>query len=123
FNRPDQGKDVIFRVHGQIFEALLQPSSADGQALRTSVGQTVIFRLKTALADELRGQTVPAPKRKSDKGEKQRTKKPQPDDEAELVNLQPGHAPEGHYDDERAASEKRDCDSAHMDDLNASDHQ
>lgn len=121
-NRPDQGKDVIFRVHGQIFEALLKPSSADGKALRTAFGQTVIFRLKTALADELRVQTVPAPKLKSDRSEKRPARKPQPDDEPELVKLPSEEAPEA-YDDERAAPGKRECDPALMDQVAALDHQ
>ncbi len=68
-------------------------------------------------------QTVPAPKLKSDKSEKQRTKKPQPDDEAELVTLQPEGAPEAPYDDERAAPGKRECDPALLDGVNTSDHQ
>jgi hypothetical protein len=60
--RPDNGNDVIFRVQAQIFEALLNPKSADGKALREAFGKIVIYRMKTAFADEQRGWIVPAPK-------------------------------------------------------------
>jgi hypothetical protein len=60
--RPDNGNDVIFQVHEQIFRALLQPETADGKALRQAFGKIVIYRMFTALADEDRARIVPAPK-------------------------------------------------------------
>jgi len=60
--RPDNGNDVIFQVHEQVFRALLQPKTSDGKALRQAFGSTVIFRMLTALADEERARIVPAPK-------------------------------------------------------------
>lgn len=35
-NRPNQGEDIILEVHDEIFEALLQPHTADGKALRVA---------------------------------------------------------------------------------------
>jgi hypothetical protein len=80
--RPDNGNDVIFQVHEQIFRALLQPKTADGKALREAFGRIVIFRMFTALADEERGRIVPAPKfqRRPEDGN---AHKPGIDDEAE----------------------------------------
>lgn len=69
-NRPNEGRDIVLDVHDQIWEALLKPQSADGKQLRTKFGSTVIFRMKTAIANSLRDQVTPVPKtaRKS-KGE------------------------------------------------------
>jgi hypothetical protein len=58
-NKPNQGEDIIFRVHGVIFAALLLPSSPDGKALRLAFGPRVLFRLKDAIAAEERERRVP----------------------------------------------------------------
>jgi hypothetical protein len=51
-NHPNRGRDIIERTHGQIIEAVLQPTSADGKALRVAFVPRVTFRLKDALASE-----------------------------------------------------------------------
>jgi hypothetical protein len=49
-NHPNRGRDIIEKTHGQIIEAMLQPSSADGKGLRVAFVPRVKFRLKDALA-------------------------------------------------------------------------
>jgi hypothetical protein len=53
-NHPNRGDDIIDRVAGQLFEAVLRPTSADGKALRVAFGPRVAFRIKDALAAEAR---------------------------------------------------------------------
>jgi hypothetical protein len=53
-NKPNQGEDIILRVHGNIFAALLCPKSPDGKALRVAFGPRVLFRIKDAIAAEQR---------------------------------------------------------------------
>jgi hypothetical protein len=57
--KPNRGEDIILRVHGEIFAALLRPSSADGKALRVAFGPRVLFRLKDAIAAEERERRIP----------------------------------------------------------------
>jgi hypothetical protein len=59
FNHPNKGEDIMFRVHGQIFEALLRPTSADGRSLREAFGPRLLFRLKDAIAAEARERRIP----------------------------------------------------------------
>jgi hypothetical protein len=58
-NKPNNGWDIIFRVHGDIFSALLSPKSADGRALRVAFGARVLFRLKDGIAAEERERRIP----------------------------------------------------------------
>lgn len=58
-NKPNQGEDIIYRVHGEVFYALLRPQSADGRALRTAFVPRVEFRLKDAIANEDRERGMP----------------------------------------------------------------
>lgn len=51
-NHPNQGDDIIYRVHGQLFEALVKPGSADGKGLRQAFTARVSFRVKDAIALE-----------------------------------------------------------------------
>ena len=53
-NHPNRGEDIIFRAHGDIFAALLQPNSPDGRALRVAFGSRVLFRMKDAIDSEWR---------------------------------------------------------------------
>jgi hypothetical protein len=62
FHHPNEGWDIVFRAHQTIFEALLQPRSADGRALREAFVPRVQFRLKDALADEAEERRVPGEK-------------------------------------------------------------
>lgn len=59
FNHPNQGKDIIYRVHGEIFEALLTPESKDGKALREAFVPRLTFRIKDAIAAERRHSRIP----------------------------------------------------------------
>lgn len=49
---PTRGLDIIERAYSQIIDAVLQPASADGKALRVAFGPRVTFRLKDALIAE-----------------------------------------------------------------------
>ena len=124
FNRANEGKDIIFHVHGQIFEALLKPKSSDGRGLREAFGARVIFRMKTALADEKRAQIVPAPKLTSDKSKGVLTKnKNAGAEEVELVSLpkDPDRHARTSYEDDDASPDKRQIDPALMDDVHMPD--
>lgn len=59
FNHPNQGEDIIYRVHHQLFDALLRPASADGRALRAGFANIVSFRVKDAIAVEYRHSRIP----------------------------------------------------------------
>jgi hypothetical protein len=58
-NHPNQGEDIILRVHGDIFEAVLEKDSADGKGLREAFGPRVQFRAKDAIATEKRHSQIP----------------------------------------------------------------
>lgn len=128
FNRPNKGEDIILEVHGQIFAALLQPRSADGKALRQAFGIRVNYRLKTALADELRSRVIPAPKSKkhfrTDSNEKPRNIPG--DEEVELVSLgqDPSCIVQANDDyNEEMAPGKNDLDPTLFDGVRTSDEQ
>jgi hypothetical protein len=63
-NHPNGGEDIIERVHGQLFEALAQPNSADAKGMRVAYVPRVMFRIKDAIAKEKRERREgePAPK-------------------------------------------------------------
>jgi DNA-directed RNA polymerase specialized sigma24 family protein len=58
-NHPNGGEDIIYRVHGEIFVALMSPRSADGKALRRRFGSLVLYRMKDAIAKEQRERRTP----------------------------------------------------------------
>ncbi len=58
-NHPNEGFDIIDRVHGQFFEALAQPNSADGKGIRQALVSRLMFRLKDAIAKEARERRIP----------------------------------------------------------------
>jgi hypothetical protein len=58
-NHPNDGKDIIYRVHGQLFVALLKLGSADGKGLRENFTARVSFRVKDAIAREDADSRVP----------------------------------------------------------------
>jgi hypothetical protein len=59
FNNRNQGEDIIYRVHADMFDALLKPRSADGKALREAFGPRVLFRVKDAISAENRHGRIP----------------------------------------------------------------
>jgi hypothetical protein len=58
-NHPNRGEDIIYRAHGQLFEAVLRPNSADGKGLREKFGLWVSYRVKDAIAAEYRHSRIP----------------------------------------------------------------
>jgi hypothetical protein len=58
-NHSNQGEDIIYRVHSQLFDALLDPHSADGRGLREAFTARVSFRIKDAIATEQRHSRIP----------------------------------------------------------------
>ncbi|MGH7015274.1 MAG: hypothetical protein ACREEL_14185 [Stellaceae bacterium] len=58
-NHPNEGWNIIDRVHFQIFEALARPHTADGRGLRVALFSRVMFRLKDAIATEAKARRVP----------------------------------------------------------------
>jgi hypothetical protein len=66
---PNEGWDMIYRAHIEIFAALLQPGSADGRALRTAFGPRVKFRAFDAIALELQHSRIPLQPRVKDEDE------------------------------------------------------
>jgi hypothetical protein len=58
-NHPNSGDDIIYRVSSQLFDALLDPQSADGRALREAFSARVTFRIKDAIVKERRHSRVP----------------------------------------------------------------
>jgi hypothetical protein len=53
-NYPNQGWDIIYRVHSELFVAILQPESKDGKGLRLAFGPRLKFRMKDAIRAESR---------------------------------------------------------------------
>jgi len=58
-NHPNEGWDIIDRVHLQVFEALAQPGPADAKGLRQAFVPRVLFRPKDAVAKEARERRIP----------------------------------------------------------------
>ncbi len=58
-NHPNRGENIIYRVQGQLFEALLDPGSADGKGLRQAFTARVSFRIKDAVATEQQHSRIP----------------------------------------------------------------
>ena len=58
-NHPNEGEDIILRVHDVIFMALLRPSSADGYNLREAFIPRLLYRMKDAIAAEERERRIP----------------------------------------------------------------
>lgn len=54
YNHPNRGRDIIEAAHGRVIEAVLQPTSADGKALRVAFIARVALRVRSAIASEMR---------------------------------------------------------------------
>ena len=78
-NHPNEGKDIIDRVHFQLWEALVRPKSADAQGMREAYASRVLFRLKDAIAKEAMERRIPdtdtPPGKKKPKGKKSEIEK------------------------------------------------
>jgi hypothetical protein len=57
-NHPNEGRDIIDRVHFQLFEALARPHSKDAKGMRVAFASRVMFRLKDAIAAEQRAHRI-----------------------------------------------------------------
>ena len=53
-NHPNGGQDIIDRAHHDLILALFEPASADGKGFREAYYSRLSFRLKDAIAKELR---------------------------------------------------------------------
>src|SRR5665213_379742 len=58
-NHPNNGNDIIDRVHDELFTAMLDPRSKDGRAFRSAFGLYVNYRIKDAIAEEQRHSRIP----------------------------------------------------------------
>ncbi len=58
-NHPNEGYDIVDRVHDQFFKSLAQPQSADGKDIRQALVSRLMFRLKDAIAKEARERRIP----------------------------------------------------------------
>jgi hypothetical protein len=58
-HHPNRGDDIIYRVQGQLFEALLKSNSADGKGLRQAFTARISFRVKDAIASEYQHSRIP----------------------------------------------------------------
>jgi hypothetical protein len=87
FNHPNNGEDIILRVHGDIFAALLRPASADGRNLRQAFGPRVLFRMKDAIAAELRERRIPDETQLKAKGKDKQLQHVDETDDAATIDL------------------------------------
>lgn len=61
FHHPDQGWEIIHRVHYRLWESLLHPTSKDGVGLRRAFATRLRFRLNDAIIAEGKARSVSAP--------------------------------------------------------------
>jgi hypothetical protein len=87
FNHPNNGEDIIFRVHGNIFVALLCPTSADGRNLREAFVPRVLFRMKDAIASEARERRLPDETRPKEKHTTKKATASASGEEVEIIDL------------------------------------
>jgi hypothetical protein len=106
-NKPNQGEDIILRVHGEIFAALLRPKSADGKALRVAFGPRVRFRLIDSIAVEERERRIPDESRTA---KKQMTSDEDGETEHENVDID-ASAESPHFEEELEQEPEDDCES------------
>lgn len=100
----NRGRDIIERTHGQIVEAVLRPTCADGKALRIAFVPRVKFRLKDALAFEARAARKPREPTKRNSG---------PDGGPDVEQTPSGNSPPAatHFDPSCAIDEYIDVDN------------
>jgi RNA polymerase sigma factor (sigma-70 family) len=126
-NHPNEGNDIVDRVHDQFFESLAQPHSADGKGIRKALVSRLHFRAKDAIAKEDRERRIPdetavKPRKKAT------TSDPPGDDglEVELVDIddQPDLAEAAEpFDGDEAPPSKARWNPALLDGVRAADEQ
>lgn len=58
-NHPNRGQDIIEKVHGDLINSLLDPSSSDGKAMRKAFFMILNYRIKDAIAFEYKNSRIP----------------------------------------------------------------
>lgn len=58
-NHPNNGEEIIERVHGELIDAIFDPSSSDGTAMRKAFYMILNFRIKDAIATEFKHSRIP----------------------------------------------------------------
>ena len=138
-NHPNEGQDIIDRAHHDLIKALFDPNSADGKGFREAYYSRLFFRLKDAIAKEVRERRteddiVAAESAKAQKIAKpdtpgQSTEEIEEDedvDEDDLAELEISHALSsggGLEDLDAAAPAKTECTVGLMDGVNAMQEQ
>ncbi|CDZ42317.1 Hypothetical protein NGAL_HAMBI1146_50830 [Neorhizobium galegae bv. officinalis] len=89
YNHRNSGWDIIERVHEEMIDALLDPQSADGEALTEAFSARVSFRIKDAIAKEDRLARTPGEGEGKtadiDPGPDKRADPPEPDDRKDVL--------------------------------------
>ncbi|WP_426129699.1 hypothetical protein [Pararhizobium sp. PWRC1-1] len=128
FNHPNEGRDIIERVHADLIAALFNPASADGKALRVAFSARVTFRIKDAIATEFRHSRIPTEEKAWTVGEADaEPESPAGDGPLEVGQVQPPSEPDagsGHADHDLGGSKasiRADCRTGQADDSNGDD--
>lgn len=58
-NHPNNGEEIIERVHGELIDAIFDPSSSDGVAMRKAFYMILNFRIKDAISTEFKHSRIP----------------------------------------------------------------
>jgi hypothetical protein len=122
FNHPNNGEDIILRVHGDIFAALLRPASADGRNLRQAFGPRVLFRMKDAIAAELRERRTPDETQPKAKGKDKQLQRSHGIDDAAIIDLA-ASSEDPESTETEAASPQKHPDSSLFDAVRDADEQ
>jgi RNA polymerase sigma factor (sigma-70 family) len=125
-NHPNEGDDIVDRVHDQFFEALLQPQSADGKGIRKALVSRLHFRAKDAIVKEARERRLPD--ENAPKPRKKAAASDPPDDGQEVkfadIDRQPDLSEEaGSSDGDEAPPSKAQWNPALLDGVRAADQQ
>jgi hypothetical protein len=125
FNHPNRGEDIILRVHGEIFLALLRPTSADGRNLRIAFVPRLLFRIKDAIASEERERRIPDGTKPKKKSKRRRVKDSRHAEGVELVvsaeNTESAEKPEAAEDGDIVA--QKTCHMPMLDAVREADQQ
>lgn len=138
-NHLNGGQDIIDRVHYDLIEALFDPCSADGKGFREAYYSRLYFRLKDAIAKEVRERRTEddivaaksAKLQKKGRSECQNQPseeldKEDPSDEDDLAEFEASHAFTSEFgldDHDDAAPTKTEFTAGLMDDVNAMQEQ
>jgi DNA-directed RNA polymerase specialized sigma24 family protein len=105
-NHPNDGQDIIDRVHFQFFEALARPQSADGKAMREYCVARVLFRLKDAISKEARDRRVLDETKVSKRKKQNKAEKLQGEDLVEVDSVRIGEPADATEDEDASDGEE-----------------